>query len=89
MYLISHSMIQRNRAYRATYTMLPYDPALRRHTCSNSQHAKLAQVAPLLRRQFRTQQAHGPLQIHARVRLGDPLKVLLYLLRDSLQACGE
>ena len=31
------------------------------------------------------QQAHSALQIHARVRIGDPLNVLFYLLRDLLQ----
>jgi hypothetical protein len=38
----------------------------------------------VLRRYLSPQQAHGPLQIHARFRLGDPLKVILYLLRDPL-----
>jgi hypothetical protein len=42
-------------------------------------------ITRFLRRQLGLQQAHSPLQIHARVRIGDPLKVLLYLLRNLLQ----
>jgi hypothetical protein len=36
----------------------------------------------LRRRDLCPQQPHGPLQIRAGVRFGDPLKVVLYLLRD-------
>jgi hypothetical protein len=41
-------------------------------------------IARVLLRQLSPQQAHGPLQIHDRFRLGDPLKVVMYLLRDPL-----
>jgi hypothetical protein len=36
----------------------------------------------LCRRELCPQQPHGPLQICAGVGFGDPLKVVLYLLRD-------
>jgi hypothetical protein len=51
----------------------------------NMHHHSLRLIARFLRRQLGLQQAHSPLQIHARVRIGNPLKVLLYLLRDLLQ----
>ena len=46
---------------------------------------RLHLIEKFLRRQLGLQQAHSPLKIHARVRIGDPRKVLLYLLRDLLQ----
>ena len=45
---------------------------------------RLCVIARYLCRWLSPQQAHGPLQIHARIGLRDPLKVVLYLLRDPL-----
>ena len=42
-----------------------------------------------LRRQLGLQQVHSSLQIHARIRIGDPLNVLFYLLRDLLQTLSR
>lgn len=51
-------------------------------TCTGTGRASSKKI---LRRQLGLQQVHSLLNIHARVRIGDPRKVLLYLLRDLLQ----
>jgi hypothetical protein len=68
---------------------LPYHATLPRLKLNVTVHQhRLCLIARFLRRQLGLQQAHSPLQIHARVRIGDPLKVLFYLFHDLLQLLG-
>ena len=49
------------------------------------QSQRLRFIAGFLRHQLGMQRTHSPLQIHARVRIDDPLKVIFCMLRDLLQ----
>jgi len=82
-----HSVIEHQKDACCYFTLplradcLSASPNLNSTPTGSTGHASSQGLRP----QRDRQQAHSPLKIYARVRIGDPLHVLFYLLHDLLQ----